>query len=175
MQFFAIALLAGSLAVGCTPQAERKALGSATPMSTVVASPDSLRFKTRCQTVDSAGRCTLWALSLVELIARPELYHGQRVQVIGFVNFEFEGNGLYLSQTDWERGISRNGLWIEEPNWFASDSAPSRRRPNRCYVLVEGTFDAEHNGHLGMWSGTVERVTRLEPWGPCEPATDRSR
>ena len=28
-----------------------------------------------------------------------------------------------------------------------------------------GIFNATHTGHLGMWSGAVERVTRLDPWG----------
>jgi hypothetical protein len=106
----------------------------------------------------------MWGPSLIELIARPEQFHGKPVRVIGFVNFEFEGNGLYLSRESWERGISRNGLWIDPPKGYESDSAPSTKTPNQDYVIVEGVFNARNRGHLGNWSGAIERVTRLERW-----------
>jgi hypothetical protein len=120
----------------------------------------------RCEMVErEGGPCVLWGPSLIELIARPELYDGKRVRVIGFVNFEFEGNGLYISREDWEQDIFRNGVWIEPPSGFQSDSAAAARHPNQRYVLVEATFRAGPGGHFGMWSGTLERVTRLDPWG----------
>ena len=124
---------------------------------------DTLLLQLRCE--EGGPRCTLWGPSLLELIARPELYDGKRVRVIGFVNFEFEVNGLYISKEDWQRSISRNGLWIDPPERFETDSGPSRVQPNQRYVLVEGTFNARNPGHLGMWSGAIERVTRLDPWG----------
>src|SRR6266498_4920654 len=127
--------------------------------------PDTLLLELRCETAVTSGSCGMWGPSLVELIARPELYDGKRVRVIGFVNFEFEGNALYISKEDWQRSIARNGLWIDPPQRFETDSAPSKVQPNRRYVLVEGTFNAQTPGHLGMWSGAIERVTRLQPWG----------
>lgn len=120
----------------------------------------------RCEMVERHdGPCILWGPSLIELIARPEVYDGRRVRVIGFVNFEFEGNGLYVSREDWRQSIYGNGLWIDPPAGFESDSAPSARRPNQRYVLVEATFRAGRGGHFGMWSGTLEKVTRLQAWG----------
>ncbi|MEJ7809996.1 MAG: hypothetical protein WKG32_06195 [Gemmatimonadaceae bacterium] len=71
--------------------------------------------RTKCDMVDEARRCVLWGPSLVALLARPELYNGTRVRVVGFVNFEFEGNGLYLSRIDWAQSIYANGLWIDTP------------------------------------------------------------
>ena len=126
---------------------------------------DTLLLTTRCEAGDGPARCSLWGPSLEELIARPELYDGKRVRVIGFVNFEFEGNALYISKEDWQRSIARNGLWIDPPQRFETDSGPSKIQPNQRYVLVEGTFNARNPGHLGMWSGAIERVTRLDPWG----------
>jgi hypothetical protein len=107
----------------------------------------------------------LWGPSLIELIARPESYHGKRVRVIGFVNFEFEGNGLYVSREDWRQSIARNGVWITPPKGFESDSAPSRHQPNQRYVIVEATFHGGPGGHFGMWSGSLDSVTRIDPWG----------
>jgi hypothetical protein len=126
---------------------------------------DAMLLETRCVHIDQVRRCVLWGPSLAELIARPELYDGKRVRVIGFVNFEFEGNGLYMSREDWEQSIFRNGVWIDPPARFQADGGPAAVVPNQRYVIVEGTFDARHTGHMGMWSGAVERVTRLDPWG----------
>ena len=102
---------------------------------------------------------------MVELIARPEVYHGRAVRVIGFVNFEFEGNGLYLSREDWQQSIYRNGLWIDAPRSAQTESGRPAPDLNQRYVIVEGTFNATHGGHLGAWSGAIEHVTRLDPWG----------
>ena len=128
-------------------------------------SGDTLLLTMRCQQADAHQRCQLWAPSLIELIARPELYDGRRVRVMGFVNFEFEGNGLYLGREDWERSIIRNALWIDPPPGFESDSGAARASPNRRYVIVEATFNARHRGHLSMFSGALENVTRLDAWG----------
>ena len=128
----------------------------------------------QCEEVErEGGPCTLWGPSMIALIAHPELYDGKRVRLIGFVNFEFEGNGLYVSREDWRQSIHRNGIWIEAPKGFESDSAPAVRQPNQRYVLVEGTFSAGDHGHLGMWSGALKAVTRLQAWGRDSTETGR--
>ena len=124
------------------------------------------RADDRCDMVErEGGPCILWSPSLVELIARPELFDGRRVRVIGFANFEFEGNGLYLSREDWRQNIFRNGIWIDPPKGYERGSAPSPNRLNREYVIVEATFHGGRGGHFGMWSGTLDSVTRLDRWG----------
>ena len=148
--------------VGCSPSASATADTQAIAVDSSVAA--------RCEAIASEkGPCTLWGPSIIELIARPELYDGKRVRVIGFVNFEFEGNGLYLSRDDWQNAVYRNGLWINAPAAYETDSASSSRKPNRQYVLVEATFRAGRGGHFGMWSGSLEQVTRLDSWGSQPP------
>jgi hypothetical protein len=117
----------------------------------------------RCESVDEHGRCVLWGPSLAELISRPELYDEKLVRVIGFVNLEFEGNGLYLHEDDWRHSIYRNGIWIDPPSGIEPDSDGTNVPINRQYVLVEGVFDASNHGHMGMWSGGLHNVTRFEP------------
>ncbi len=134
---------------------------STRPAGALEQPPVAPHLEHRCEEKTSAGACTLYGVSLVELIARPELFNGRRVRVIGFVNVEFEGNGIYLSREDWRHAISRNGLWIDPPD--------SVRTPIQRYMIVEGTFDAAHRGHMGMWSGAIRQVTRFEPWGAAEP------
>ena len=111
----------------------------------------------------------------MELIARPEAFDAKRVRVIGFVNFEFEGNALYLHQVDWEQSIARNGVWIDPPAGFESDSGTANSRPNRQYVIVEAVFRAGLGGHFGMWSGTLTDITRLDAWNRIDPDTIRIR
>lgn len=115
----------------------------------------------------------LWGPSMIELIARPELYDGKRVRVFGFVNFEFEGNGLYVSREDWKQSISRNGVWIDPP--VESDTGSRIQKLNQRYALVEATFRAKEGGHFNLWSGKLEQVTRLTPWPPPKPDTSDFR
>src|SRR5262245_34650610 len=95
------------------------------------------------------------ALSLVQLIATPERYDGKFVRVWGYVRLEHEGSAVYLHKEDFERSLSRNGLWL---------TGPEQGEVSDCYALVEGRFDARNKGHLGLWSGAIDRVSRLERW-----------
>ena len=52
-------------------------------------------------------------VSLVKLIANPEKYNGKRIQVIGYLHLEFEGNAIYLHEEDFKRRISANSFWVE--------------------------------------------------------------
>ena len=124
----------------------------------------------RCEEAErEGGPCTLWGPSLIELIARPELYDGKRVRVIGFVNFEFEGNALYVSQEDWLQGITPNGVWLDPqlalPAGIERDTTSPYYRPNRRYALLEGKFHGGPGGHLSMWSGSIDSITRIQAWG----------
>ena len=92
-------------------------------------------------------------VSMVQLIATPERFHGKRVRFTGFVHFQFEGNGIYLHKEDHDQEILNDGLWIERP---------AGSTLNDVYVLVEGTFRADDRGHMGLFSGTLEDVTRME-------------
>jgi hypothetical protein len=103
--------------------------------------------------------CILFGPSLIALIARPELYDGKRVRLAGFANVGFEDNGLYVSHDDFEQMIARNGVWIDVPESLAG---PYRSKlPG--YFVIEGTFVAGKRGHFGMWSGSIQKVSRFFP------------
>ena len=92
------------------------------------------------------------------VIARPELYHAKRISLIGFMNLEFEGNALYHSESEYRHGQSSDALWL------AVDGLKVKPPFARGWVIVEGTFNGEHRGHFGLFSGTLERITRMEAW-----------
>src|SRR5438876_10449172 len=99
-------------------------------------------------------------VSLVQLIANPKDHDGQIVRVIGFVRLEFEGNAIYLHQDDYKHGITKNGLWID----VTDDMRKRQADIDQKYVLLEGTFNARDRGHMGLWTGSVQKITRCQVW-----------
>jgi len=95
------------------------------------------------------------SVSIVQLIATPEKYDGEVVQVEGFLRLEFEGNVIYLHEDDYKHGISKNGLWIER-NAKIDEKA---EQLNMHYVVIEGTFHATNQGHLGLNAGAISDIT----------------
>lgn len=99
-------------------------------------------------------------VSLISLIATPKDFDGKRVRVIGFARLEFEGNAIYIHREDYLQGITKNGLWLD----VELASKKSVTEANNRYVLVEGVFSMKDQGHLGLWSGSIQKVTRMDPW-----------
>jgi len=123
-------------------------------------SADSLR----CGQLDAHNRCSLYNASLYDLITQPAEWHGKRVRVIGFAHFEFEGNSLFAHREDCENSLFMNGVWLNPPR-EGVDSLTNR------YLIVEGRFNAQMRGHMGMWSGSLDSVTRYGVWAlPGEPS-----
>lgn len=101
-------------------------------------------------------------VSLIELIANPLRYDGKRIQVIGFLRLEFEGDALYLHREDFENAISQNAIWFDRPRDLSKKQAEA---VNTKYAICGGIFKAHAHGHMGLFSGTLTGITRVEPWG----------
>jgi hypothetical protein len=99
-------------------------------------------------------------VSLVQLIANPKDYDGKVVRVIGFARLEFEGNAVYLHEDDYKHSIYRNGLWID----VTDDMQKKKAELDKKHVLLEGTFNARETGHMGLWSGSIQKITRFQAW-----------
>lgn len=100
-------------------------------------------------------------ISLIRLISTPEKYHGQPIQVVGFLNLEFEGNAINLHQEDYEHRISRNEFWVDFSDKLRSNDLS---KFNKRFVLIEGTFDMNSRGHMGLYGGTIKNITRIIEW-----------
>jgi hypothetical protein len=103
--------------------------------------------------------------SVIQLIANPAAYDGKKVRLIGFLRLEFEGNGLYLHKEDFDHGITENALWVDAPRDMTKEQ---RDAVNTQYVICEGTFKAKGHGHMGMFSGELANVTRIQVWASRE-------
>jgi hypothetical protein len=99
-------------------------------------------------------------VSMIQLISDPQRFDGQTIRVIGYLRLEFEGNAIYLHREDFERAIHQNGLWIE----LTESQRRTSEKLNNGYVIVEGTFSSMEKGHLGIWPGSIQHVSRLGNW-----------
>jgi len=77
---------------------------------------------------------------------------------MGYAVLKFESQHIYLSETDAKHGITKNSLWLDVSDQLYAE----RTRFDQRYVLVEGTFNARRRGHLGLSSGSLENIGRLE-------------
>jgi hypothetical protein len=102
------------------------------------------------------------AVSLIQLIANPDTFDGKYVRVWGYVRIEHEGSSIYLHRDDCDQMLTKNGLWLAVSDVAAEGSKEAA--VNNKYALAEGRFDARKHGHRGLWSGSLEQVSRLEPW-----------
>jgi hypothetical protein len=100
--------------------------------------------------------------SIVHLLAHPDRYHGKKIQVEGYILVRFEGTAIYLSREDAEYGITSNGFWVDfDPKAVPFKGNTGPKEFDKKYVHIEGTFDRDGRGHLGLWSGTIKRVSRI--------------
>lgn len=101
------------------------------------------------------------SVSMLQLIATPDAFDRKYLRVQGFVRIEHEGTAIYLHREDAEHMLTKNGLWLA-----AGDSAPEVSKEAQVkdrYALIEGRFAATKKGHRGLWSGTIEDISRMEP------------
>jgi hypothetical protein len=104
---------------------------------------------------------TVRDVSILKLIANPQAYDGKRVRLIGFLRLEFEGDAIYLHREDYQHQISQNALWINLPHDITKQE---QQAVNMHYVICSGVFEASKHGHMGMFSGEITDITRLQSW-----------
>ena len=95
------------------------------------------------------------SVSIVQLIAAPEKYDGKVVMVMGFLRLEFEGDAIYLHEDDYRHAIHKNGLMVVTNPKIDMEAD----KLNLHYVVLEGTFDANNHGNMGLNSGTIRNIT----------------
>ncbi|WP_234109155.1 hypothetical protein [Chryseobacterium sp. R2A-55] len=101
-------------------------------------------------------------ISMLRLIVTPEKYHNKTVQIIGYLNLEFEGNAIYFHKEDYENGSSRNGMWVSFNDEL--EKKKDLKKYNKKYVIIVGKFNMNSKGHMGMFGGSLKNITRLDEW-----------
>lgn len=91
------------------------------------------------------------------LLKNPQKYDGKIVEITGFANIEFEGNALYLDQKSQKEATYDKGLWLE-----ISKTSFELKKYNGSKILIRGTFKLSNKGHMNLWKGALEQVSKLE-------------
>lgn len=99
-------------------------------------------------------------VSMIDLIATPERYHGVKVRLVAVGNLDFEGNCISASKEAWEN-YTNDRIWIELGEQLAPHGERLRRY-NGEYVIIEGVFDMYDKGHFAMFQGALHDVTRYD-------------
>lgn len=102
------------------------------------------------------GDCAVYGISLVQLLANPGKYDGNRVRVVGYVHFETDNDALYLHREDEENHLRKNGVRI------ALAQGQSFEACQDSYVLIEGLFQANTSGRMALWSGALTHITKCQ-------------
>ena len=110
----------------------------------------------QCGLTAPDGTCSLYSVSLITLLANPQVFDGKRVRLVGFVNLEREGNAVYFHREDYEQGITENALWLS----ISPQQALIATKPG--YFLLEGTFIARDHGHFGLFAGAIRDIDRIQ-------------
>ena len=100
------------------------------------------------------------SVSMTELIATPERYHGVKVRLTAVGNLEFEGNYISTDKEAWENHTT-DQIWVE----LGEELEPYYERLQRYngeYVIIEGVFDMYDKGLFEMFQGALHDVDRYE-------------
>jgi hypothetical protein len=132
------------------------------PSANTVNPPDVVLIDRHYGKVQEYGK--IQHISLINLIATPEKFHGKLVRVQGVANFEFEGNALFLHKEDFKIG-TKNAVWLSpDATTLKIDETTLAKDFNGKYVVVEGIFDMNDHGHMDLFSGSISPVSSIASW-----------
>lgn len=97
-------------------------------------------------------------LSLITVVQTPEERDGKPIRVVGLCTFEFESKAMWVSREALDEAITKNAVWLDTP------ITDKLRAMNRKVMIVEGVFSAKRKGHLGLYSGSIEQISRVDQW-----------
>lgn len=107
------------------------------------------------------------SVSLIQLIANPEKYHGRYVLVTGYVRIGLENYSLCLV----EHVLStQECLWIQTDGTSPASEQEAKQQAEKAavwkkyhgrVVAIRGTFDMHDTGHLGGWAGAIGKITQV--------------
>jgi hypothetical protein len=76
--------------------------------------------------------------------------------MIGYLHIEFEGDELCPTLAIYGARDAASCIWVE--------ATPQMQSLSDHYVIVEGRFSSSNHGHMGMFSGALQNVTRAHRW-----------
>jgi hypothetical protein len=121
---------------------------------------------TLCTPSAMADSTTYKDVSMVSLLANPQMYAGKNVRVEGFLKYQFEDTALYFGQDQADGLMLKSSLGISIPANAkppANISGEMASAFNGRYVFVEGKFKASDQKYIESYAGSISNIVRIEP------------
>lgn len=106
-------------------------------------------------------------VSLAELVANPDKYHGKTISVVAHITIDFENMTACPSENNTQM---ESCLWIniDDGTYKTEQDYPryeamlqNWKRFNRQTVSIHATFDKGEKGHFSMWPSGLRNVTEV--------------
>ena len=118
------------------------------------------------QGTDQDNTCH-YVVSLIQVIANPNAFNGQRVRILGYLGYSYPdtGLGIYVSEIDGRNGIVTNSvdLRVDKTNERKIEALIKN------YVIFSPVYHAPPP--QAGFNGTFDQILDPEPWGAKEPRT----
>jgi len=102
-------------------------------------------------------------VSIINLIATPEKYHGKSIFVTAYLKYEIENMSLCLMK---ETISTKECIWINVGDETQHQKLVGKFKIfSSTIVSIHGTFDSSDLGHFGAFSGAISDVTDIFPAG----------
>jgi hypothetical protein len=92
------------------------------------------------------------------LVSRPDVFHGKRISISGYLHLGFEENAIYQHKADRKYGLHKNAFWLVLPEASQKQAGLFDDR----YVVITGTFNANNYGHGRFFAGSLESVESID-------------
>ncbi len=100
---------------------------------------------------DQSNKIEYKRVTFEELLKAPQAYKTSKIEVEGFITFEFENVGIYSNRN------FEVGYWINfERSMFEYENKLVGF--NKKKALIRGIFNPEKKGHLNMFRGEIDSV-----------------
>jgi hypothetical protein len=93
-------------------------------------------------------------VTMSDLLATPQKFHGLRIRVKGMCRIEFEGTALYANGEAYRQRRSAAAVWLTL-GWPVPAGIQALDGQE---ATVEGTFDTVKKGHDGAYLGSMIEI-----------------
>jgi hypothetical protein len=104
------------------------------------------------------GHNSPYRIPINEILASPDEYELTHIQIVGYLNLDWEADAVYINKTDLKKHRYEKGLWIHLNQFKFPQSASL----NKHYVIIDAVFDANDHGHNNLWGGALKSITSVK-------------
>ncbi|EDU0975254.1 hypothetical protein DBN05_001728 [Salmonella enterica subsp. enterica serovar Anderlecht] len=118
--------------------------------------PGGITNITRYEKVQPTRASAVTDISFTDLLQHPDHYHQKKIRLRGYVILGFEHAAIYANKDATQR---ENGFWLGN---FVTNIPLDLQKDGGYEVLIEGTFNKDGHGHMGLSAGEITDISHYE-------------